>query len=74
MSKPVEMMPRAFAGGMPVMMADYLRAIELCQRVLAEVPAIGNTPLACEIRELLADARRPLNERGVPPLARDGCR
>ncbi|UXU73671.1 MULTISPECIES: hypothetical protein [unclassified Paracoccus (in: a-proteobacteria)] len=56
------------------MMADYLRAIELCQRVLAEVPAIGNTPLACEIRELLADARRPLNERGVPPLARDGCR
>lgn len=33
-------------------MADYLRAVDLCQRVLAEVPAIGNSQLASEIREL----------------------
>lgn len=73
MSKPVEMMPREFAGGMPVMMADYLRALDLCRRVLVEVPTIGNTPLASEIRDLLAATQRPLNERGVPPPARDGC-
>lgn len=73
MSEPVDLMPREFAGGMPVMMADYLRALDLCRRVLVEVPAIGNTPLAFEIRALLADVGRPLNDRGVPPLGRDGC-
>ncbi|MFC3568382.1 hypothetical protein [Paracoccus simplex] len=62
MSDP-DILSRDFAGGMPVMMADYLRAAELLQRVLAEVPAIGNTPLAFDIRKLLAATTRPPNER-----------
>ncbi|MDK8874372.1 hypothetical protein [Paracoccus sp. SSJ] len=48
----IEIMPREFACGVTSIMADYLRAVDLCQRVLAEVPAIGNSQLASEIREL----------------------
>lgn len=61
----IDIMPPTFAGGMPMMMEDYLRALDLCRRVLDEAPSIGNTPLAAEIRELLAASKRPLNERGA---------
>ncbi|QFG35298.1 hypothetical protein BDE18_3353 [Paracoccus pantotrophus] len=64
MSHPVELMSRDFAGGMPEMMANYLRALALHKRVLAEVPAIGNMPLAFEIRDLLdAAERHPGNKK-----------
>ena len=64
MSAPVELMPREFAGSMPEMMAEFLRAVELLDRVRIEAPAVIGTPLGDEIGTLL-DA--VAGQRGAQP-------